>query len=142
MKYHQKQTGRATSMAKGLTLGVLSSIVATIVSAGIIAKMLDKEILQWSNVGYGITISLLIGSFLCAWLSFQKIKRQRLLVCGVSGLLYWLVLLCLAALFFEIEYGSLPITAVVIFVGSLGAFIASAPKKRSHNKKKFHISHR
>ncbi len=69
MNLRKTQSGRATSMARGLTIGTAVSLTVTLVSAILLVKLIDQEILVWEKVGYGINAVLLTASFAGAWTS-------------------------------------------------------------------------
>lgn len=121
MAVNHKPTGRAASMPAGLLQGALVSIAVTLSIAAILAKLLDSEKIGWENIGYGIVFLLLAASFLGAIAAYRKIKRQRILVCAASGVIYFGVLLAVTALFFGGQYHGILVTFVLIFAGSVTA---------------------
>ncbi len=114
----QKNTGRAVSMPAGLTEGALISLTVTLISSALMAKLIDMEKLQWENVGYGIMLLLLAASFAGAITAYGKIRRRRLFVCGISGVIYFCLLLAVTALFFGGQYEAVGVTAAMVAAGS------------------------
>lgn len=106
------------SVPMGLALGGGCSLLITILSAAVLAWMVDKEKLAWENIGYGIMITLLLAAVLGARLAYGRIKRQRLLVCTLTGVVYLGMLLSITALFFGGQYDGALVTAVLILGGS------------------------
>lgn len=121
MVMNQKPTGRALSMPAGLFWGGAVSLVITIISAAILAKLLDAEILAWENVGYGVMALLLLSTVSGAVTAYSKIKRQRLITCLLSGVIYLGILMSITALFFGGQYDSVGVTAVLVLGGSCAA---------------------
>lgn len=121
MVVNQKATGKAISMPMGLLIGSGVSMGITLAAAAVLAKLLDSERLAWENVGYGIEVVLVVASFCGAMAAYKKIKRQRLVVCAVSGVLYLSILLAITALFFGGQYEMVWLTAILILAGSGGA---------------------
>ncbi len=117
----QKTTGRATSMPAGLAVGAAVSAGLTFLLTALLAKLLDMETLAWENIGYGIMIMLLIASFGGAMVSYAKVKRQRMLVCAASGVIYFAILLSITALFFGGQFEAVGVTAALVFGGSITA---------------------
>lgn len=134
--YNQKPTGRALSIPGGIAMGTCLSMIVTILSCAILAWMVDNEKMQWEKIGYGIMVVILMASFLGALLSFQKTKRQRLMVCLLSGVAYLAVLLSLTALFFGGQYQAVGVTSVLILAGSgtAGILGVKPASRRSHRK--------
>lgn len=100
MVANKKITGRATSLPAGLAIGAVCSLAATLVLTAILAKLVEAETLPVEKVGYGIMVLLIVSSFAGAMISFGRIKRQRMLVCIVSGVIYFAMLMSMTALFF------------------------------------------
>lgn len=142
MVVNQKATGRAISMPVGLLVGCGVSMAVTLIAAGVLAKLLDSEKLAWENVGYGIEATLLLASFCGSMAAFRKIKRQRLVVCAVSGILYFCMLLALTALFFGGQYESVWLTAGLILAGSGGAALLGLRGEGKGRRKKIRMRNR
>lgn len=128
MAIQKPQNGRATSTVRGLMIGLAVDLIVTLLSAAILAKMIDKEIMALENVGYAIIPILLFSSFIGAYIACQRIKRQKLVVSMLSGLLYWTALIAVTALFFGGKYESVAVTATFVLAGCSIAFFCAAPK--------------
>lgn len=119
MVVNRKVSGKASSMPAGLALGGAASLTATLVIAGILAKLVETEVLAEENIGYGVMILLFISSMLGSVISSVRIKRQRLLVCAMSGVIYMMILLSITALFFGGQYEAVGVTALLVVGGSI-----------------------
>lgn len=124
MVSNQKPTGRAVSMPAGLLFGTVVSVGMTLLAVGLIAKLVSSEFMMETQIGYGIMAALLAASFGGAMGASAKIKRQRLLVCALSGLIFFLLLLAITALFFGGQYEAVGVTGVLIFGGSMLAALS------------------
>ena len=129
-------SGRAVSTPAGLLFGAGVSLAVTLFGTMILAWMVDNEKMQWEKIGYGIMVVILMASFWGSLLSFQKIKRQRLMVCLLSGAAYLAVLLSLTALFFGGQYQAVGVTSALILAGSGAAGLLGVrpQRRRSHTK--------
>lgn len=136
MGMESKFTGRASSLPAGLAFGAVASVAATAAATFVIGKLLQTETLQWENVGYGVMILLLISSFLGSVVSAEKIKRQRLLICLLSGFIYFGILLSLTALFFGGQFEAVGVTAALVLAGSGTAGIFEIREKRGGKHRK------
>ena len=87
MVANKKITGRATSLPAGLAIGATCSLAATLILTAILAKLVESETLPVEKIGYGIMALLIVSSFAGAMIAFGRIKRQRMLVCIVSGVI-------------------------------------------------------
>ena len=65
-----------------------------------------------------------MGAFLASLIAVRKIKRQRAAVCALAGLVYFLCLLAITALFFGGKFQAVAVTAVLILAGSGAAVLA------------------
>ncbi len=142
MVTNQKPTGRASSMPAGLLIGAAASLTITLIAAFILAKLLDAQRLSWENVGYGVMFMLLLSSAAGAFLANRKIKRQRMLVCLLSGVIYFGILMSITALFFGGQYDSVGVTALLILGGCGSIGLLEMREKRSGKRKKITQRHR
>lgn len=142
MVVNQKPTGRAASMPAGLVFGAVVSLGITLVCAAVLAKLVDMERLAWENIGYGIMVLLLLASFSGAMAAFAKIKRQRMLVCAVSGVVYFGILLSITALFFGGQYDSVGVTAALVLAGSIAAGLLGLRGEGGKKGRKLRGAHR
>ena len=134
----KRTMGTAMSMPGGIVLGVGISIVITLIGALILTALISHQSMRFESVGYGCTAALLVSSLAGSYLSAQVIKRRSLLVCGLTGLIYFLILLSVTAMFFGGVYSGVGMSALMVFLGSGGAaFLSTALKKQPNwNKRK------
>lgn len=142
MVVNQKPTGKAMSMAGGLAIAGLTSLALTLLCTGIIAKLMEGEMISERSVGYGVMVLLLFASFVSALIACWKIRRQRLAVCALSGTIYFLILLSITALFFGGQYSSIGETALLILCGSMLAAMAGSRENRRGKYRKFKVTAR
>lgn len=138
----QKMTGRASSVPSGLVYGAAINMGVTLIIAVILAKLVDAEMMACENIGYGVMVLLLVASYLGAFVSSGKIKRQRLLICFMSGLVYFAILLTITALFFGGQYEGVGVTLLLVFSGSMSAAFLSGREKRGGKGLKRSMRHR
>lgn len=140
MVVNQKPTGRASSMPIGLLIGVAVSMGITIVSAALLARLVESEKMKEAWIGYGIMVILWTASFVGALSAHARIKRQRLLVCILSGLAYFSALLCITALFFGGQYEAVGVTAILVMGGAVVAALTGGNKSRGGKHRKIRRS--
>ena len=141
MVANKKITGRATSLPAGLAIGAVCSLAATLILTAILAKLVEAETLPAEKVGYGIMV-LLVSSFAGAMISFGRIKRQRMLVCIVSGVIYFAMLMSMTALFFGGQYSAVGTTALLVLAGSGAAALLGLRQGRGAKRTKIKVPHR
>ncbi|MDD5864063.1 MAG: TIGR04086 family membrane protein [Firmicutes bacterium] len=140
MVVNRKPTGKAMSIPGGLAVGALFSIGATLLLTAVLAKLVEGETVQQENIGYGVMVILTVSAFTGALVSFGRIKRQRLLVCGLSGLLYFVILMSMTALFFGGQYSSVGVTALLILLGSAVAALLGLKQGGGGRRKKIKVN--
>lgn len=142
MDYQKRTTsGRALSTPMGLLYGTAASMLITLLGAVVLAWLINLEKLQWEQIGYGIMVLLLTASFLGALAAYHKIKRQRMMVCILAGLLYLAVLASLTALFFGGQYEGVGVSGCLIAAGNVSAGILGLQTGKgriSGNRKRRH----
>lgn len=124
------------SMQSGIALGSCMSLLTTLLSSLVIAKLLDTQMLVWENVGYGIMIALLVASFWGAFYASRRIKRQYLLVCLTTGAVYFGALLSMTALLFDGQFHGVGVTALLILSGCMVAFFLNLEKGKRRGMKR------
>lgn len=134
MKGKRKMTATTASMPGGLAVGGGVSLGVTLLLSAVLAWLLHRESMAMENIGYGILAMLLLASFLGAETAFGQIRRQRLLVCGLSGLIYFALLLSITALFFGGQYSGVGVTALLILAGSGAAALLGLRQGRGGKK--------
>lgn len=139
MTNNRRVTGKATSMPMGLLTGGAGSLLSTIVLAGILAKLLEKAYISQENTGYGVMIILLVSAYVGAAISSGRIKRQRLLVCLLSGAVYFVILLSITALFFGGQYDAVAVTGLLVLCGCMAAALLHPGEKRGGKRKKIKL---
>lgn len=118
MVVNRKVTGRASTLPGGLALGAGASMVMTLVLSVVTAKLIDTGAMAESSVGYAAMVILLLSAGAGAVVSVGRIKRRKLLVCLVSGGIYYLLLLTVTAVFFGGQYTGMGVTALTVTGGS------------------------
>ena len=126
----RKVTGRTSSVPGGLAAGGFISMLATMLITAVLALLLENERMDWDAVGYGIAGMILLSAYLGAVTAWKRIRRQRLMICMMSGLVYWGSLLSVTALFFGGQFEAVGVTVLLIAGGCLCAVMTGAERKR------------
>lgn len=128
MMVNTRPTGRAMTLPGGLAVGLGVSMFVTVAATLILTKLVLGERMQMQNIGYGILILLIAASFLGAMVAQGRVKHRRLLVCILSGVVYYCVLLGSTALFFGGQYSAVGVTGLLVLAGSGAAALLEAGK--------------
>lgn len=135
MTRSQKPSGRASSMPVGLMTGAAASMGITLLGSAVIAKLMDAEKMDENMIGYAVMVMLLTASCAGALISRKRIKHQHLLVCGLTGVLYFLMLMSITALFFGGQYEAVGVTAGLILAGSMLPLLAGNRCQRKEKRR-------
>ena len=137
MVVNQKVTGTASSMPAGLALGGAVSTILTVITTALCAWLISRESLPQESVGYCVMVILVASSTMGAWVSVKRIKHRKLLVCTLSGAIYFAILIATNILFFGGLYSGVGVTALLILCGC-GLVVLSGTKGegRSHSRKR------
>ena len=126
------KSGKAVSVPGGLGAGLLTNILVTLILSGLLAYFIYIKVIAWEMAGYGIIGILLAASFSGAKVAVAMIKAQIMVISIMSGVLYWVVLLCVTALFFGGHYGAFLETAALIMAGSVAAALLRIPRRTKY----------
>lgn len=116
MAYKMKQRGKAASMAVGLAMGfgiswavtLLLAVMATFLIAG---ERVGESFLPSVAVG-----AVMVSAFVGAMVSAAKIGSRRLIVCLISGGIYYVSLVVCNGLLFDGAYQGL-VAALLSILG-------------------------
>lgn len=136
MTVNQKPSGRAVSVPMGLMTGAMVSLGITILLAAIAAKLTQMEVTEEAHIGYYVIVILMAASFAGAFTACKRIKRQRLMICVLSGIVFFLSLMSITALFFGGQYEAVGVTGLLIFCGCMLALLACGNSSRGGKRRR------
>ena len=130
------QKGIVTGLMLGLLVSILLMLAICLIATGLVAG----EKLGQQQMGYGACIALLISGFAGAWTSAQIINEKRILICIISGGVYFLFLLCVTAIFFGGNFQNIWTTGLMILGTNMAAaFVGLKRKPRSYKGHKRYL---
>lgn len=132
MVVNRKVTGTAASMPGGLLWGAAGSMALTVAGAALLSYLILNESIGENSIGYASMFVILASAVLGALVSVSKIKRRRLLVCALSGLIYFGILLSMTALLFGGQYQGIGVTALLVLGGSGTAALLGMRQKKTN----------
>ncbi len=131
MQIMKKSRTIMPSLPSGLAIGGIASLFVTLAAAGIMAKLTENGGISESGIGYGVMGILFIASLVGSSAANMKARQQKLLVCLLSGAVYYVILLSMTALFFGGKYKGVGVTALLVFAGCmLPVFVRGGGKRR------------
>lgn len=111
--------GKAGTMTKGILLGTTAAWILTLVSAIIMTQLVLSGSMKHTALGYWAMVLVPLVSAISAFIAVGIIKRQRMQVCLLSGLAYFVTLLIVNLVFFGGQFDGIVITAILILSGVL-----------------------
>lgn len=135
MRTKTKHTGKTSSIPIGMAIAAAVSMLTTLILSITIAYLLHTEKISWKQSGYWIMCMLFAASFIGGKCAYAAIKRQRLTVSIMAGVLYWGLLLCITALFFGGNFDAVWVTGAIIGAGCGTAALFQVPIEKKHRKK-------
>ena len=133
----RKNMGRASSVPGGLIMGAGIGVGTTIMAAAAMALLIHYDKMKWEAVGYGIMVTLLAASFMGSKMTYGKVRRQKLLVCMLTGVAYYGILALMTALLFGGQFAGAGVSALLILAGSgSAALLGSAPGRGGRSEKR------
>ena len=142
MKMNRRSAETSMSMPAGIGIGGIWSLAITILLSAITAKLIEMETVSQKNAGFFVIVILLASSITGALQAFRKIKARRMMVCLISGLVYFCVLLSMTALLFEGQYQGVGVTGLVILCGSCCAGLMGLHEKKHSRRGKMALNYR
>ena len=126
-------------MPAGLAVGALAALLTTLTGSALAGYLVSTEKLPEQAIGYCAMVILLMSSLLSSAVSVGKIKHRRIYVCALSGVIYYVILLSLTALFFGGQYQGMGVTGLVIFAGCgiVGLYGLKGEKGPAYSKRKY-----
>ena len=138
MKTSVKVKGTATSMPKGLLLGLTVGMGLTFVLSAVLTWLTLDGKINPNSTGYYSMGLIVLSSMIGALLSAIRIQRRWMLVCLVNGAVYFVLLLLITAVFFGGRYQGIGVSAILVCIGVLCSGIIGLLKKRSLGRRVDH----
>ncbi len=129
-------------MPQGLALGCATCLGVTLLGAMLFAGLISKEVLSESSMGFCAMAVILLAAAAGTAVSVGRIKRQRAMVCALTGGIYYVVLLAITALFFEGQYAGMGETALLVLAGCGVILLLGLREKKSRPARKRKNVHR
>lgn len=113
------------SLPLSIFIGVLVSLVVTLISAGVQAFLIAEEKMTMSTLGYGALLTVIISVLTGSVTGILTAGNKHLLVSLITAGAYFLCLLSVTALFFGGQYENLLPTLIAVLGSGLAAALLS-----------------
>ncbi len=133
----KKHKHKASNPPVILLWSLLTSIGITLLGTAVLTFLIAGEKLPLEGSHGGILGILLLAAIAGAWVAVKGSGEKPLLMALISGGLYYLMLLCCTAMFFDGQYQGLGVTALAVLGGSMTAVLLTMRKGQSKTKKRY-----
>ena len=135
----KKVKGRAISMPQGVGYGLATAVLISVSMIAVLVGMILAGKVNETHVGYFVMIILLLSSFNGSLLSAIRVKRRMMLVSGIVGMAYFLMLLLATAVAFGGQFEGVWMSGLMILIGSVsaGGLVLRLNRKAEHGYKKY-----
>ena len=138
----QNKAIRSVLVGRSLALGVVMSMVVTLICAAAFAAMISAGVIGENMVGYISNGILLLAAVIGSLTGVGKLQEKKLYWCLGIAVIYFLLLLAMTALFFDGRYDRITVTSFVLFLGAIGGAILGKGKGSGSNLRKRKIRRR
>lgn len=137
---YRKISGDNT-VAISLLKGMLAGITATLAGTAILSWLIIREMLQETSIGYCAMGVILIASGLASFMAARSAGKGIAYLAGLSGLIYFAVLIGANALFFKGEFQAMGVTALLVLAGSGTSMLLAGRNKKTRKPSRRKIRH-
>ena len=136
----KRKQSKATSVPITIGVGLLLSLIITVLAAVLITMMVISERMEPGHIYFGSAATLLLASFIGALYVVLMMGEKKLLFSMVTGGAYFLVQVCVSMLFFDGMIANVWQALILVIGGSFSAgIIKMNSKKNSYRKWKKHL---
>ena len=136
----KRNQSKATSVPITIGVGLVLSLIITVLAAVLIAMMVISERMEPGHIYFGSAATLLLASFIGALYVVLMMGEKKLLFSMVTGGAYFLVQVCVSMLFFDGMIANVWQALILVIGGSFSAgIIKMNSKKTSYRKWKKHL---
>lgn len=135
MASKQITTKKDKGLPEALGIGLLAGMAFTLAGTGLLAYLIGNETMDIGTVGAGCIVIHLIGSALSCLVAHAIMKRQRIVVCALSAMCYFLVQIGTTALLFEGQYRGVGAGVLTIVGGGVLSILPGFISRGSGGKK-------
>ena len=119
--------------ARKLLFGWLAAIAVLVAGIGLVAMLIENDLLGQIWFNYGTVLIILLSSFIGSLITMLGVDRRKLITSGLFAVGYWGILLAITALFFEGRYSGVGVTLLLVVAGSVMPALLSV---RGGNKRR------
>ncbi len=116
--------------------GVAAFLIVLMLGVLITAFAVYKEWIREETAPYGITVSVLMSAMCGTWIEIRKNRDMKLLICIVSLLIYFMILVIVNIIVFRRGMSGVPATMGILTAGVAAVFALSFTTKKTRFSRK------
>ena len=128
---NRKGTKMAAMIAMLYAIGF--GALVTLLVAAVTATLIAMEKIGFNADGIGALIAIVLGAMVCAAVAVGKVHKNRLVACIVSGAGFVLLMICMAAVFFDGVSAGIGATVIAVLGAVVSVYLLGMNKGK--NKK-------
>lgn len=137
MVVNRKPRKEMNSMPAVLAIGWCIEMLVTLVGTMLLSVLILGGRAGWEASGYGVMGILLLASYIGAAFSCRHVIGKKLITCCLSGIIYFSTLLAITILFFDSQFSSVWLLAVLVGGGAgLAILLHGHPSRERPHKHK------
>ena len=133
----KKRTVAAGSPVKMILMMQLICLLSVLIFAGVCAFIIENGAIPESGSGACGSVALAISTFLGALSIRGDDKVQKSFMRLLGGVIYYGILLCIAALFFSTGFTGMGRNALMVLLGCSGAILCGFARFQGKGKQKY-----
>ena len=126
------------NMPVGIFIGVCIALALTFLFSALLALLIVHEHVNINKTGLFTFTITVISSLVSAVIAGKSTQAKPALSCGLSAIIYGLIILGIGILFFDGRLQGIWTSLVAIIIGYLGACTICISKKKGSHIRKLH----
>ena len=122
-------------LPQALIIGLLTGIVVSLAGVSLLAYLIESESIDISGMKAGCIVIHLVGAALSGLAAYSVMKRQRVIVCAISTLCYFLMQVGMTAMFFGGQYQGIGAGILAIVGGGVLSILPGFISRGSGGKR-------
>ena len=138
MVVNRKPSSAMNSVPAALAIGWSIETLVTLAGGVLLSVLILEGRAGWGASEYGVMGILLLASYIGAAFSCKRVEGKKIPACCLSGVIYFLTLIAITVLFFDSQFGSVWLLAVLITGGTGIAMLlhCSPGRNKAHKRRR------
>lgn len=131
----QKRNGQTRPLPGGIAIGTATAAILCLVLSGIIALLIHNDQVKENTIPVAAIGILFLSSCFGGMLAGKWVKKQLVVVCGLTGAVLTVILLGITIFAFDATFTNVFASLTAVVLGSVVASMLCAGKGRSKKRR-------